>query len=190
MKLLLVRHGESVDDLTDSYGGWADFPLTPKGHVQLRETSKKISALGIKFDEVWSSPLLRASESARIIANYQLLPVKETVYLKEKNGYGLLSGMNKSNAEELYPELFALVKDGYVPGSETEEGFLVRVEKLLNDINESNKTLICVTHGGVLSRLMKNHFNKEIEEAGDGCFILINLENKEIEETDGVKFKQ
>ena len=38
MKLLLVRHGESVDDLTDSYGGWADFPLTPKGHAQLRET--------------------------------------------------------------------------------------------------------------------------------------------------------
>jgi broad specificity phosphatase PhoE len=85
MKLLLVRHGESVDDLTDSYGGWADFPLTPKGHAQLRETSKKISALAIKFDEVWSSPLLRASESARIIANSQLLPVKETVYLKEKN---------------------------------------------------------------------------------------------------------
>jgi broad specificity phosphatase PhoE len=98
--------------------------------------------------------------------------------------------MNKSNAEELYPELFALVKDGYVPGAETEEGFLERVEKLLNNITESNKTLICVTHGGVLSRLLKNYFNKEIEKAGDGCFILIDLDDKTIEETDGVKFKQ
>jgi broad specificity phosphatase PhoE len=31
MKIYFIRHGEAMDDVENRYGGWADFPLSPKG---------------------------------------------------------------------------------------------------------------------------------------------------------------
>lgn len=41
MKILFVRHGESVDDIEDRYGGSADFDLTKKGRKQVSVTAIK-----------------------------------------------------------------------------------------------------------------------------------------------------
>ncbi len=112
MNILLVRHGESVDDLTNQYGGWADFPLTPKGRRQIQSTAEKFKDPDVNFEAVYTSPLARAIESGRIIANYLGIPQKVFLYLKEKNGYGLLSGLNKDEAREEYPEL--VENDGFV----------------------------------------------------------------------------
>ena len=57
MKILFVRHGESVDDIEDRYGGWSDFDLTEKGKRQLMESAEKIAKLNEKFEIILSSPL-------------------------------------------------------------------------------------------------------------------------------------
>ncbi len=194
MKILFVRHGESVDDLTNQYGGWADFPLTPKGYLQLEKTVNKISNLKIKFDIVLTSPLQRAVESGRIIANLLSIPQKNYLYLKEKNGYGLLSGMNKEKAQKEYPELFkAELEGGYVLGSETKKNFLERVKTAVSKIQKMNyNNVISVTHGGFMTQLFNEILKKKYIKAYDGGFILLKSKdngNFDIELVDGIDYE-
>jgi broad specificity phosphatase PhoE len=100
MKILFVRHGESVDDVEDRYGGSADFDLTEKGKNQVSESAKKISSLDEKFEIVLSSPLKRALQSAEIISNQLDIEVEVFEYLKERNLNGILTGLTRSEAKE------------------------------------------------------------------------------------------
>jgi len=192
MKLLFIRHGESVDDLTDQYGGWADFPLTPKGHIQLQESSEKIKNLNLNFELVLHSPLLRAKESARIIANNLSVRSVEFLYLKEHNGYGLISGLNKEEADKKYPEIVEQMKQGYAPGAEPRDEFVKRVKAGISLILRNNsENVIAVTHGGFMKVLFEEILGKTYKKAGDGGFILLNHAkglNFEIKEVDGIEF--
>ncbi|MFC1722474.1 phosphoglycerate mutase family protein, partial [Patescibacteria group bacterium] len=76
MKLLFIRHGESEDDLIKAYGGWGDFHLTTNGKAQIEITAEKINALNIPFDKILTSPLIRAQESAQIIATKLSIPIE------------------------------------------------------------------------------------------------------------------
>jgi len=192
MKVLFVRHGESVDDLTDQYGGWGDFPMTPKGKIQLKKTAEKIAELGVKFEKVLTSPLMRAQESARIIANKLSIPVEEFLYVKEKNGYGLLSGMNKQEAKEKYPEIVEMMENGYAFGAEPDEKFTDRVKASIERMKEMGaENLIVVTHGGYTGRLVDVVLGKKYIKAHDGGFVLVEFKGEEIEiiEVDGVDFE-
>ena len=60
--IYLIRHGEALDDINKTYGGWADDPLTPKGEKLAEELAKELSKLGIKT--IYSSSLKRAQKTA------------------------------------------------------------------------------------------------------------------------------
>lgn len=176
MKVLFMRHGESVDDLTDQYGGWADFDLTPKGRKQIKGRLREIKKLSITFEKVLTSPLNRARETAKIVGNTFSIPVESFVYLKEKNGYGLLSGMNKEFAKESYPELVGAL-DTYVPGSESQEKFDDRVTISVSlMLRMGVENLIAVTHNGYFSSLYTTILGKKKQNTGDGGFTLVEFE--------------
>ncbi len=188
-----MRHGESVDDLTNQYGGWADFPLTPKGYNQISEVSKKIENLDLEVERIFSSPLLRAQESARIVANSLSIPVEIFPYVKEKNGYGLLSGMNKEFAIEKFPELVSMLDSGYVYGAEPADQFTSRVKDALRILlRQKYEVIMVVTHGGFLSEMFKTILNLELIKKDDGGFVLLegdDLENLKIVSADGIEYK-
>ena len=92
MHILFIRHGESIDDIEDRYGGFADFDLTEKGRNQVSACTKKILDLDEKFEIILSSPLKRAHESAKIIATEFNLEIEIFEYLKERNLNGVLTG--------------------------------------------------------------------------------------------------
>jgi probable phosphoglycerate mutase len=60
--LYLVRHGEQLD----AQHGLPDGPLSPRGVRQARAIADRLG--GVAFTEAWHSPLQRAEETARIIA--------------------------------------------------------------------------------------------------------------------------
>lgn len=60
--IYLVRHGEHQD----AEHGLADGPLSPRGQRQAEAIADRLS--GLPLDAVWHSPLLRAAETARTIA--------------------------------------------------------------------------------------------------------------------------
>lgn len=64
MKIYLIRHCESQDDILNCYGGCADFDLTDKGIKVAKQYSNQICDLGI--EKIFSSPYKRAKKVAYI----------------------------------------------------------------------------------------------------------------------------
>ena len=67
MNLFFLRHG-IAGDRADWKGDDSLRPLTSKGRSQLVLTAKVMASLGIEFDAVLTSPLVRARETAEIVA--------------------------------------------------------------------------------------------------------------------------
>lgn len=64
--LVLLRHGETEYNREGRLTGHTDIPLLPEGEAQAREAGELLKALGIHFDEVYSSPLQRAFNTASL----------------------------------------------------------------------------------------------------------------------------
>jgi broad specificity phosphatase PhoE len=177
MKLLLIRHGESEDDILGAYGGWSDFHLSGNGKKQIEKTADNISKLGIKFDKILSSPLLRAQESAAIISEKIKTPAELFEYVKERNTYGIMCGMVKADAKRKYPWLVEAYEKGeYVDGSEREEDVKHRAEKAFELIQARPEGNIAVlTHGVFLKALLPIILGKKLEKKEDGGFILLEI---------------
>ncbi|MEJ2047255.1 MAG: 2,3-bisphosphoglycerate-dependent phosphoglycerate mutase, partial [Dehalococcoidia bacterium] len=60
MKLVLLRHGESVWNLEDKFTGWTDIDLSDKGIAEAREAAKMLKEKGYFFDVAITSVLKRA----------------------------------------------------------------------------------------------------------------------------------
>jgi broad specificity phosphatase PhoE len=176
MQILFVRHGESTDDLSDSFGGWADFALTEKGVQQAREAAERIAELGNSFQYVYTSNLKRAVVTAQTIAEKLNLPYEENVYLKERNTYGLLTGLNKAEAKSKYPELFSAYEAGQVMGDETLAELKERVLLAIKILSHTQfERVIAVTHSKYLNSLITEVLGKKLEKAHDGGFMLLEF---------------
>ncbi len=64
----LLRHGDAVDRATGGYARDEDRPLTERGEQEARAAAAALRALGAEIDQVISSPLTRAEQTARIVA--------------------------------------------------------------------------------------------------------------------------
>ena len=93
-----IRHGETVWNVENKICGATDIELTAKGHEQAIETGRKILSEGIKADKILSSPLVRASETARHISEITGIPMEIEPRLKEQN-FGIWESTPRDGAE-------------------------------------------------------------------------------------------
>lgn len=77
--LYLVRHGETIDNVSKIMQGQRHGELTDLGVSQIEELATSLS--GIHFDAVVSSDLKRAFDSDQIFARHFVLPVQTTQLL-------------------------------------------------------------------------------------------------------------
>jgi phosphohistidine phosphatase len=68
MDLFLLRHGVAVQRGAPGYKNDRLRPLTPDGRRRLAAVARGIQRLGVSFDVIFSSPLVRARETAELIA--------------------------------------------------------------------------------------------------------------------------
>jgi alpha-ribazole phosphatase len=81
MRLIVIRHGESVYNDQKRFTGQADVPLSPLGKRQAAALGERLA--GEHLDAIVSSDLLRARDTAEAIASYHALPVYEDSDLRE-----------------------------------------------------------------------------------------------------------
>ncbi len=79
MNVYLLRHAHALDIGQEGVQNDEDRPLSEEGHRQMRVVSEAVKRLGLKFDQVLSSPLRRAQETARDLC--KLAGVPETALL-------------------------------------------------------------------------------------------------------------
>lgn len=191
MKIYFVRHGEAMDDIRDEYGGWNDAELTKNGLFTAQETAIKLKKATVGVVKVLTSPLLRAVQTAEPIAKEMGLPMEKCVYLKERNTYGLLCGVNKTEAVEKYPELVKAYDEGEpVLGYEDYDFFVSRVKELINYLEKINENVIAVTHGKMLAAIFTEIIGKRANKIQENCVIETELLNGKLTliGTEGIEF--
>jgi len=69
MELYLLRHGDAVDRATGGYKRDEDRPLTGEGEDEVRQAAGALLKLGVALDLVLTSPLVRARQTADLVAD-------------------------------------------------------------------------------------------------------------------------
>ncbi|KAF2724101.1 phosphoglycerate mutase-like protein [Polychaeton citri CBS 116435] len=82
MKLFLIRHGETVDNVAGLYAGVRDSPLTNFGVDQTRHLGNYLANSDIKITHIFSSPLTRAFKTAEALQNAQKTRVVDVPQLQ------------------------------------------------------------------------------------------------------------
>ena len=171
MKIYFCRHGQTTGDVEDRYGGDYDDHLTELGLESSRELAEKLQ--GKNIEVIFSSPLLRAKETAKCIQDKLGVAIKVVPELKERNWYGVLTGMVKSDAGQKYPEQvekltnFRLTLDK----GESYDDFCRRIKVGVDKITSSKHQVVAaVIHGGVFKNIFREIFKtgevKKIEDCG------------------------
>tara|TARA_Y100000741_G_scaffold365178_1_gene360058 strand:+ start:3356 stop:4096 length:741 start_codon:yes stop_codon:yes gene_type:complete len=104
MKLILLRHGESVWNLENRFTGWTNVDLTDNGKIEAKNAGKLISNGNIRIDYAYISFLKRAIKSYKICMREQInhkICIKKDWRLNERH-YGNLQGLNKSETAKKY----------------------------------------------------------------------------------------
>jgi len=167
MRLYFVRHGESTANLRREFSNsGSKHPLTEKGVEQARALAGDLS--GLQFGQIYSSPILRAVQTAQILAESLHAPLEITDALQEWS-----VGIYEGTADPLGWELHRQVQedwfihgklDSKMPGGESfneiQGRFTPFIEALVCDGRNSNRNIILVGHGGLylamLPAILKN----------------------------------
>ena len=97
IKLVLIRHGESIWNLENKFTGWTDVELSENGLKEARMAAKVLRENGLEFDVAYTSRLKRAIRTLWIILHemdLMWIPVYKSWKLNERH-YGALQGLNK-----------------------------------------------------------------------------------------------
>lgn len=104
MKLVLVRHGQSVWNLENRFTGWTDVELSNNGIKEAKEAGKLLKENEFTFDVAYTSVLKRANETLNIILKElgeENIPIHYSWKLNERH-YGDLQGLNKDDTRKKY----------------------------------------------------------------------------------------
>ena len=104
IKLILVRHGQSVWNLENRFTGWTDIELSEQGIKEAKDAGKVLKEKGFKFDVAYTSVLKRANDTLGYILDElgeNDIPVKKSWRLNERH-YGALQGLNKDETRQKY----------------------------------------------------------------------------------------
>jgi probable phosphoglycerate mutase len=146
--LVLVRHGETEWNRLGRVQGRTDIPLNETGRAQARATAERLA--GGRFDAVVSSPLSRAAETARIIADGLGVGHVELVDDLVERNYGEAEGMTGADIDARF--------GGVLEAQETREETIARAKPALLAIAEQHpdERVLVVSHGGVIGSLIRD----------------------------------
>ncbi len=163
--LYLTRHGETIWNVENKICGATDIALTPRGHQQAIALGEYLRDSGIAVDEILYSPLMRAADTAKHIAEITGIPAKAEIALTEQN-FGRFEGTPRDG--QGFMEAKARFLDRY-SGGESMMQVGQRVYNLLDRLKSDPKTYLLVAHGGI-ARMVRSYFedmsNEEYARSG------------------------
>lgn len=104
VKLVLLRHGESIWNKKNLFTGWTDVDVSEKGVREAEKAAQLLSDNGYTFDIAYNSLLKRATRTLWIVLDkmdLMWLPIINSWRLNERH-YGALQGLNKTRTAEKY----------------------------------------------------------------------------------------
>lgn len=155
MRLIVIRHYKTLNNLRRRILGWTDSPPTPIWRADLGRIDALLRAKGLRFDAVYSSSLVRARETARWLADqHPGTPMRECPELNEVD-YGELAGLSKDWVQSHWPQ-YKSDPDYVFPNGESFAAMRERSVNRLLALERQHKgqTLLVVLHAGVIRGLI------------------------------------
>lgn len=148
--IYVVRHGQDQDNADGILNGHRDSQLTELGRQQAEQTAGRLK--DVKIEIIYTSPLRRAYDTARIIADE--LKVDEIItdhHLIERD-FGVLTGKAQADIPKYATELLQTEGVNYFlngGGVESMPATYQRAQTILNEITKRHpdNTILIVTHG-------------------------------------------
>ena len=157
--LYFTRHGETVWNVENKICGVTDIPLTDKGRAQARALGRRLAAEPTGITRILCSPLVRASETARLIAAETGLPLTVEPRLREQ-AFGRYEGTPRNGAA------FALAKLHFIDrfdGGESMLQLAARIYALLDELRGQDGPVLLVAHNGI-ARVVQSYFHDMTNE--------------------------
>jgi probable phosphoglycerate mutase len=152
--ILLVRHGATDETDAQRYPSARDLPLSANGRLQAAALSERLQ--GVKLDAVFTSPSLRAQETAAPLAIPRGIQLGVVPELAEM-GFGRLGGITFAEAAQAFPEVLkGWVENPFeatLPEGEPFLDFVGRVRRARRQLTRDwgGHTIAIVAHGGVIA---------------------------------------
>ena len=162
MRIILVRHGQTKWNSEGRVQGRTDIPLNARGMAQAEAVGEWLS--GRKIDAVYASPLMRAHDTAKAIADRQGVCVKLLGEMIEID-FGLWEEKTADELKKLYPEYWNdwswHLDEEKSANMQAESAYTIlnRVKRALNSIFEENtagSTAVVVSHTMPIKLIMAN----------------------------------
>lgn len=174
-ELFVVRHGQSEANAQGIAQGRADYPLSERGRVQARLTGEHLAAIG-QIRAIYASPLLRAGETARLIAEPLGLVPAYVDDLAEID-VGAFSGITWAQLRERHPEAVAAFEAAeaarphprnreLLPGWEPVAQVVCRIWGAVTAIahRHPGERVVVVSHGGVINAYLTHLLTGDARE--------------------------
>jgi len=169
LRLLLIRHGSTLDNEQGRLTGQADVPLSPLGERQAVLLGERLA--NETLDIIVTSGLQRARATGAAIAHYHQIPVYEDAAIREIS-LGEWEGVTLSELMERDAEAITRWQNEPLnvkpPGGETITQLHDRVVPALEFwyANYPDSTVVWVTHGGVIRVLLCHLLNADLNSWG------------------------
>lgn len=174
MEIYIIRHGETVWNALGKMQGCTDIELNENGRELAGRLGERLE--DVSFDAIYSSPLIRAYETACLIRGHRNIPIIRDDRLREIT-FGVMEGTHFEdwlNGENRYRWFFT-DPGKYQPPAEGEEltHVIERTADFLKEIVESKwqekERIMIVAHGALNKGLMCRMEGNTVETYwGDG----------------------
>jgi broad specificity phosphatase PhoE len=163
--IYLARHGQTAYNLEGRFQGHLPVPLDDTGRRQAAELADRAAAHD--FAVLWCSPLLRARETADVVAARVALAPREDERLVETDA-GEWTNLSFAEVNAREPAAFAAFVAGdrsfAFPGGESLRHQQERVSAALRDISQGPLPALVVCHGMVIRAALSWHSGRWLSE--------------------------
>ena len=182
----LVRHGQTDWNLAHKIQGYLDIPLNATGRKEAEICRELLTS--VPLDQIISSDLSRAMQTAAIINESLSLPITYDSRLRELN-MGDLQGLVKDDISDESWDL--LNHNPHKIHAESLEEYYLRAKSFFNDIDHTKNTLI-VTHGGFIriTKFLADHPQTFDQDEFERTYLAFKIKNTAVFEWNGADLFQ
>ncbi|WP_130805340.1 histidine phosphatase family protein [Senegalia massiliensis] len=164
MKLILLRHPETIANSKKVYIGQTESKYTDRGRDQF---DKIVNNFDYDVDYIYTSPMTRCKILAKGISEKIDTKLEIIENINELN-FGIFENKNYKQVEKLYPNEWRNWIVDYInyaiPEGESLRELYTRVEEFLNILKKKDGKYLLVTHGGVIQTIIALLLDLDIDD--------------------------
>lgn len=173
--IYLIRHGETEANIRHIYCGSTDLPLSYAGVAKLRGKTYDVGNAQFII-----SGMKRTEQTLKLLFGDVNYSIDERFREIDFGDFEMHSYYDLKDTPRYQQWLSGDNEKNVCPGGESGEQMEMRVMEAFNELKDSDKDIVIVTHGGVIAAIMTNLFPNEGKnrfewQPAPGCGYVVDL---------------